>query len=135
MAFHTGEIAIVALEGIVIVIDLGIHRGGNHLTIIEVDIKFFFVIGAYGVKVLRRQERSRPHRDGFGPFEDHFLKLFVKAAGRLADHAFEEINHGAREGQILAFVVDVFGGQAVLDHEDGQIADNLGRRCNLYDVT
>ena len=62
------------------------------------------------------------------------MQIFREAPGGLAHHALEVTDHGIGEGEGLPPRHDILGGQAVLYHEDGQIAHHLGGGGDLHDV-
>ena len=62
------------------------------------------------------------------------MDVLRETALRLSHHALEVGNCGIREVDIRALFYDIFRRQIVLHHEDRQVTDHLGGRCDLDDI-
>mmetsp|Transcript_24981 Transcript_24981/g.60104 ORF Transcript_24981/g.60104 Transcript_24981/m.60104 type:complete len:319 (+) Transcript_24981:848-1804(+) len=61
---------------------------------------------------------------------------FRESSNRVAEVPLEELDDRCWEGQVLRLSQDVgFRLEPVLDHEQGEVADDLGGRGDLHDVT
>ena len=87
------------------------------------------------LEINRRQHCARTLADSLATFEHDLLQLFREALVRSADAAFEEFYDRCREVQHIALSINVFLGEVVLHHEQCHIANNLGGRSNLNQIT
>ncbi len=87
------------------------------------------------LKINRRERFTWAVCQRFNVFQNNLLKLFRESAVRLSHHTLEVGYNRIRIGESGTSRQDIFFGQAVFKHKDGQIADCFGSRSNFYDIS
>mmetsp|Transcript_35042 Transcript_35042/g.87018 ORF Transcript_35042/g.87018 Transcript_35042/m.87018 type:complete len:344 (-) Transcript_35042:2786-3817(-) len=130
-----GDVAEFLAELLVLVEHLGVHDRAHKVGLRELPPMLLLKPRPQVAPVDGRQVRARPALDGLGPLEHLGPQRLGEAEGRLPDIALEELDDGLREGEAVSLFEDVVWRDAVLDHELGHVADDLGRRGHLDQIT
>ena len=139
MALQGGDVVVGLEVGAVVLINLGIQGVADRLLLhFEVrealHIKLLPEVMLDILEVHIRQQGTGTDGDGLDVLQNNLLQFLGEAALGLPHHPLEEVDDGVGVGQGGALGEDVVLGQAVLQHEDGQVTDHLGGGGHLDQV-
>jgi len=134
MAVQVVEVAVLFQGVEVFAVDFGVEGVAEGVADVGVQAVFGGEFGVDGVEIGWGQDVAGAAGDGFFAFEHDGLQVGGEAAGGLAEHAFEVVNHRVGEGEIAALFENVFRSKVVLNHEDGHVAHDFGSGGDFDDV-
>ena len=114
--------------------DLRVHQVAGELGVGDAPAHLLLDLRAGGVEVHRLERLAGPHGERRLPLQDLRLERPREPAVRLAQVPVEVLDHRLGERDLAVGVEHLLRRQVVGDHEDRQVAHDLGGGRDLHDV-